>query len=153
MKIFWYIATWMVFCLYIFLLLKIITGNHPFLSKGPYAHFFGGKDVIKELSDEKPGKHLLFLYLASVLFNLAIFGNNRTARFTISCFHHLKFSSVQKVSFSQDLIKATTQENSCWELFECPGCNCDHPVDDSPYSWYGNPFQVLIILSIIPQKK
>ena len=57
---------------------KILTGKHPFLTKGPYAHFFGGPDVISELSDEKPGKHLLFLYLASLLFNLIIFGKNQT---------------------------------------------------------------------------
>ena len=56
---------------------KIITGKHPFLTKGPYAHFFGGPDVISELSDEKPGKHTLLLYLASILFNLAIFGKIR----------------------------------------------------------------------------
>ena len=55
---------------------KIITGNHPFLTKGPYAHFFGGPDVINELSDEKPGKHTLLLYLASILFNLTIFGKD-----------------------------------------------------------------------------
>ena len=57
---------------------KIITGKHPFLTKGPYAHFFGGPDVINELSDEKPGKHTLLLYLASILFNLAIFGKDQT---------------------------------------------------------------------------
>ena len=70
---------WLFFCVNYLFISKIMTGNHPFLSKGPYAHFFGGKDVIRELSDEKPGKHLLFLYLASILFNLAIFGKNQTA--------------------------------------------------------------------------
>ena len=64
------------FCNHFYLFYEILTGNHPFLTRGPYAHFFGGQDVISELSDEKPGKHLLLLYLASLLFNLAIFGMN-----------------------------------------------------------------------------
>ena len=62
------------FYFYFYPVYKIITGNHPFLTKGPWAHFFGGPDVIRELSDEKSGKHLLFLFLASLLFNLTIFG-------------------------------------------------------------------------------
>ena len=60
----------------------MITGNHPFLTKGPWAHFFGGPDVISELSDEKSGKHLLFLFLASLLFNLTIFGMDKIKKAT-----------------------------------------------------------------------
>ena len=44
------------------------------MTKGPFAIFFGGPELEHLLSsDEKPGKHMWMLYLASVVFNLTIF--------------------------------------------------------------------------------
>ena len=36
--------------------------------------FFGGDDILSELSDRKSGKHLPLLYLVSTLFSITITG-------------------------------------------------------------------------------
>ena len=55
-------------------ILQILSGKIPFLTKGPWALFFGGKEILHELSNAKPGRHLPYLYLISIIFNLVIFG-------------------------------------------------------------------------------
>jgi len=50
----------------------ILTGRIPFLTKGPFAMFFGGDAILAELNDETSGKHLPILYLVSTLFSFAI---------------------------------------------------------------------------------
>ena len=52
----------------------ILSGKQPFLTKGPFAMFFGGDDILSELSDRKSGKHLPLLYLVSTLFSITITG-------------------------------------------------------------------------------
>ena len=53
---------------------QILSGKQPFLTKGPFAMFFGGDDILSELSDKKSGKHLPLLYLVSTLFSITITG-------------------------------------------------------------------------------
>lgn len=52
--------------------LQIMTGGLPFMTKGPWAMFFGGHDILPELSDRKAGRHIQILGLASVIFNISI---------------------------------------------------------------------------------
>ena len=40
------------------------------MTKGPLAMFFGGHDILPELSDRKAGRHIQILCLVSVVFNL-----------------------------------------------------------------------------------
>ena len=49
-----------------------MTGGLPFMTKGPWAMFFGGHDILPELSDRKAGRHIQILGLASVIFNISI---------------------------------------------------------------------------------
>ena len=42
------------------------------MTKGPFALFFGGNAILPELSDGKAGRHVQFLCLFSVIFNLSI---------------------------------------------------------------------------------
>ena len=59
---------------FLYWFLKIFTGNLPFMTKGPFAIFFGGPELEQLLSsDEKPGKHIPMLYLISSILNLTIF--------------------------------------------------------------------------------
>ena len=51
-----------------------MSGKQTFLTKGPFAMFFGGDDILYELSDKKSGKHLPLLYLVSTLFSITITG-------------------------------------------------------------------------------
>ena len=51
---------------------KIMTGGLPFMTRGPFAMFFGGQDVLPDLSDRKAGRHIQMLYLVSIIFNLSI---------------------------------------------------------------------------------
>ena len=43
------------------------------MTKGPLAMFFGGHDILPELSDRKAGRHIQILCLVSVVFNFSIF--------------------------------------------------------------------------------
>ena len=52
--------------------------------------FFGGEEIVPELSDQSAGRHLLVLYMASISFSLAIAGRGRlyvhcTADFIVFC--------------------------------------------------------------------
>ena len=49
-----------------------MTGELPFMTRGPFAMFFGGQDVLPDLSDRKAGRHVQILYLVSIIFNLSI---------------------------------------------------------------------------------
>ena len=44
------------------------------MTRGPFAMFFGGQDVLPELSERKAGRHVQILYLVSIIFNLSIIG-------------------------------------------------------------------------------
>ena len=79
---------WVIFILKIDF--QILTGKIPFLTKGPWAMFFGGEEIVPELSDRSAGRHLLVLYMASITFSLAIAGRGRlnvhcTADFIVFC--------------------------------------------------------------------
>ena len=67
-----------------------MTGRLPFMTKGPFAMFFGGQDILPgigqfwsinplvnvtkfpDLSDRQAGRHIQILYLVSIIFNLLI---------------------------------------------------------------------------------
>ena len=53
-------------------LVQILTGGLPWMTKGPFAMFFGGQDILPELSDMKSGRHIQILCIVSVIFNLSI---------------------------------------------------------------------------------
>ena len=38
------------------------------------ALFFGGEKILEELTNEKPGRHLPYLYFTSIIFNMAVLG-------------------------------------------------------------------------------
>ena len=42
------------------------------MTRGPFAMFFGGQDVLPDLADRKAGRHVQMLYLVSIIFNLSI---------------------------------------------------------------------------------
>ena len=44
----------------------MVTGDLPFLTKGPFAIFFGGAAIIPQLSSEPAGNHFSILFLASM---------------------------------------------------------------------------------------
>ena len=48
-------------------------GRSPFFTKGPLALFYGGKDILSELSDEQPGDGLHNLLLISIIFQLSMY--------------------------------------------------------------------------------
>ena len=52
--------------------LQIMTGGLPYMTKGPLAMFFGGHDILPELSDRKAGRHVQILCLVSFISNLAL---------------------------------------------------------------------------------
>ena len=49
-----------------------MTGGLPYMTKGPLAMFFGGHDILPELSDRKAGRHVQILCLVSFISNLAL---------------------------------------------------------------------------------
>ena len=53
---------------------KIYLGELPFLTKGPFAMFFGGPLLEDSLPNSKPGKSIWLFFLASIIFNLTILG-------------------------------------------------------------------------------
>ena len=58
--------------------LQILMNKLPFLTKGPFAIYFGGDAIMEELSSEKPGQYFKYLYLCSVIFNISILGKYKT---------------------------------------------------------------------------
>ena len=56
-----------------------MTGGLPFMTRGPFAMFFGGQDVLPDLSDRKAGRHVQMLYLVSILFNLSIISREKNS--------------------------------------------------------------------------
>ena len=48
----------------------------PFLTKGPFALFFGGKAILRELSNEKPSQGLKYFFIITVIFNLSVLGKS-----------------------------------------------------------------------------
>ena len=62
--------------------LQIMTGGLPYMTKGPLAMFFGGHEILPELSDRKAGRHIQILCLVSVVFNLSIFCRNKFRKLT-----------------------------------------------------------------------
>ena len=54
--------------------MQILSGKVPFLTKGPFALYFGGEEILDGLSNAKSGRALLYLYLISIIFNLVILG-------------------------------------------------------------------------------
>ena len=51
---------------------QFVVGYIPLMTKGPLAKHFGGDDVIKELTDDKPGKTHLVYFLISLIFQLIL---------------------------------------------------------------------------------
>ena len=58
-----------------------MTGRLPYMTKGPLAMLFGGKEILLEVSDRMPGKHMQILGLVSIIWILSIWcrGNLLTA--------------------------------------------------------------------------
>ena len=54
--------------------MQILSGKVPFLTKGPWALYFGGDEILDELSNAKSGRPLAYLYLISIIFNIVILG-------------------------------------------------------------------------------
>ena len=52
---------------------KILLGHIPYLTKGPYALFYGDSAIIPLLSSESAGSHFVIAYLASLALLLFIF--------------------------------------------------------------------------------
>ena len=48
----------------------MVTGDLPFLTKGPFAIFFGGAAIIPQLSSEPAGNHFSILFLASMALHI-----------------------------------------------------------------------------------
>ena len=46
------------------------------MTKGPWALYFGGEDILPELSDEGNGRHMVALFVVSILFSISIAGTN-----------------------------------------------------------------------------
>ena len=62
-----------------------MAGKIPFLSKGPWALYFGGEEILEELSNAKSGRLLMYLYLISIIFNVFTLGTipNKKSLLTI----------------------------------------------------------------------
>lgn len=56
-----------------------MTGGLPFMTRGPFAMFFGGQDVLPDLSDRKAGRHVQMLYLVSIIFNFSIISRDNNS--------------------------------------------------------------------------
>ena len=70
---------------------QILTGGLPYMTKGPFALFFGGNAILPELSDGKAGRHVQFLCLFSVIFNLSILCRKQWFFFNnINSYSHFK---------------------------------------------------------------
>ena len=65
--------------------LQILSGQVPFLTKGPWALYFGGEEILEELSNAKSGRLLMYLYLISIIFNVFTLGTipNKKSLLTI----------------------------------------------------------------------
>ena len=48
-------------------------GRVPLLTKGPLVTFYGGQDLLEEVSDDPPGQSLVVLAVFSIAFQLALF--------------------------------------------------------------------------------
>ena len=64
---------------------QILLGQVPFLTKGPWALYFGGEEILEELSNAKSGRLLMYLYLISIIFNVFTLGTipNKKSLLTI----------------------------------------------------------------------
>ena len=49
------------------------------MTRGPFAMFFGGQDVLPDLSDRKAGRHVQMLYLVSIIFNFSIISRDNNS--------------------------------------------------------------------------
>ena len=48
-------------------------GSLPYFTKGPLAHFYGGEQISKKLTDEAPGLEMFVLLSISIVFQSAMF--------------------------------------------------------------------------------
>ena len=60
--------------IWIFGLSQNLMGRVPFMTKGPFALFFGGESILPLLSEGKAGQGLKYLYMVSFIFNVSILG-------------------------------------------------------------------------------
>ena len=65
----------------------MISGSVPLLTKGPFALFLGGEEMLDVLDDGNPGNALPYLILFSLLFQICVFSfktirNRQTETFT-----------------------------------------------------------------------
>jgi hypothetical protein len=68
----------------------MVTGNLPYLTKGPFALFYGGADIIPKLSSESPDKHTTISTIVFIVFHIImIFYKKLTMR---------KFSTLQRMN-------------------------------------------------------
>ena len=51
----------------------MISGSVPLLTKGPFALFLGGEEMLDVLDDGNPGNALPYLILISLLFQICVF--------------------------------------------------------------------------------
>ena len=104
--------------------LQIMTGGLPYMTKGPLAMFFGGHDILPELSDRKAGRHTQILCLVSVVFNLSISNN---------CFHDIL--RLQEVSVEENFQAATADGDGCRKFPEHLCSLCHHHPPHLTQTW------------------
>ena len=75
--------------MYLWIFLQILSGKLPFLTKGPWALYFGGEDILPELDNSKPGRHYPYLFLISIFLNITILGMSFPL---LLCFYELIIS-------------------------------------------------------------
>ena len=68
----------------------MVTGNLPFLTKGPFAIFFGGAAIIPQLSSEPAGNHFSILFLASMALHIFMIIFKRLKKKTLPTQQQLK---------------------------------------------------------------
>ena len=51
----------------------MVQGTLPMLTKGPFALFYGGEEILDKLSNGSPGKGVPVLILSSALFQLSLY--------------------------------------------------------------------------------
>ena len=105
--------------------MQICIGKVPYLTKGPWALFFGGHDLVTTLNDAKPGKHVLILCLTSLIFNMTILGKFYLYKY-FELYWKLLLYSIQEVLFKENWKESDFKGYHCWQLYQCSNQLCDY---------------------------
>ena len=68
----------------------MMTGNLPYLTKGPFALFYGGADIIPKLSSESPGKHATISTIVFIVFHICMFMYKKLTMRKLSTLQRMK---------------------------------------------------------------